>query len=148
MDAKDKKKKYGVTMAPIPCTEAWRRDMPFDHKSKGIETWSYILIDRYRGTRVHVNTYNGATGPGHNTDRCTFLIKKFGTPEGEKELLKSLRTGKPEAYSRCRIGECAVASLAAPPEGWTGPILIDIRYEIGPQDLTEVDPEEAKKLLV
>jgi hypothetical protein len=125
MDPQAKKKKYGLTMAPIECTEAWRRPMSFDHNARGIETFSYILVNRYIGKRTHVNTYSGCTGPGYNAAGNLYPIKKWGDPVGqEKELAKSLGIGKDNPYSRCRISDCPVAVLAAPPVGWTlGPIL-------------------------
>lgn len=105
MDAKDQKKKYGVTMGPISCTEAWRRKMPFDHKDT-VTTWSYILINRYAGTRTHVNLYNDATGPGYNATKNTHPIGD------DKKLAKSLNIGKPGEYQRCPIKDCAVAVFA------------------------------------
>lgn len=126
MDAKQRKKKFGVTMAPIPCTEAWRRTMPFDHNSKGVVTFSYILINRYTGTRTHVNTYNGDAGIGYNATKNTHRIKGWGEDavEEAKSLAKALQAGKDLPYHRCKIEDCPTAELAQPPEGWTGePIL-------------------------
>ena len=142
MDPKDKRKKYGVTMQPIPCTEAYRREMPFDHKKRGMVTWSYILVNRYDGTRVHVNIYDGETGGGHNTDKCRYPIKKWGTDKAETELRKSLRIGKDDAYVRCKISDCPVASLAPAPSDWAGPIMINLRFETDVDMTPEVTPRE------
>ena len=150
MEAKDRKKKYGVTMAPIPCTEAWRREMPFDHRSRGVETWSYILVNRYTGTRTHANVYTKpkdepGTGPGHNSLKSTYKIKNYGTAQGEKDLIRSLQIGKDSPYSRCRISDCPVASLALPPDGYKGPIALDILYETGQKADPMPFPEEVLK---
>src|SRR4051812_9491857 len=121
MDAKQKKKHYGVTMAPIACTEAWVRTMAFDHNNKGVVTFSYILVNRYTGERIHTNTYNGDTGPGYNATKNTHKIKGWGDPVlSEKALAKALGIGKENAYRRCPIAACPVAVLAEPPADWSG----------------------------
>ena len=111
MDAKEQKKRYGVTMAPIPCTEAWSRAMPFDHKK--CQTISFILIDRYKNTRTHVNIYDGITGAGYNANKAIH-------PLIEAELAVKLRLGKDNAYTRCRIADCPAAIPATPPANWEG----------------------------
>lgn len=147
LEAKLIKKLYGVTMAPIPCTEAWRRLMPFDHNSKGVVTYSYILVNRYTGERVHVNSYNGEAGVGYNALHNTYPIRgwhpvithpwaalwpqegKFVVCvkplDAEVSLNKSLQIGKGQPYSRCLIGDCPMAVLAGPPVGWPGDPIVE-----------------------
>ena len=145
MDAKIQKKKFGVTMAPTPCTEVWRRSMAFDHNSKGIVTFSYIAINRYLGTRTHINLYNGDTGPGYNAKLSTHPIKNWGVNPAlaEEDLAKTLRLGKDNAYHRCRIVDCPAVVIADPPEGWTEPPILEPPIlEVPSDDSGDVESQE------
>lgn len=103
--------------------------MPFDHNSKGVRTFSYIIVNRYLGTRTHINTYNGMTGTGFNAGpgpgTATYALKGETPEEREKDLRLKLRLGKEDAYSRCLIADCPAAVLAFPPEGWTGEVITE-----------------------
>jgi hypothetical protein len=117
-DPKDLRNKYGITMSPIPCTSAYKRKMPFDHKT--VKTVSWILVDdtattcpdgkggaiECEGTRTHVNTYNGETKAGYDANKATFVRGD------EKELKKKLKTGRDDGYTPCEINECPVAVRA------------------------------------
>lgn len=106
MDMKAMKKKYGVTMAPVEATRAYKRQMPFDHTH--VNTESFILINDNatqlpdgspcNGSRTHINLYNGICGAGYNALKATWALKP------EKEMVKVL-----EGYVPCDVSECAVA---------------------------------------
>lgn len=115
-DLKANKKKYGKTMGPIPCTRAFKRDMPFDHRA--VDTVSFILINDVAQTRTHVNLYDGATGAGYDAEKSTY-------PLGDEKVQKK----KLKGYSECAISECAVAlpispvsspNVTTPPQEATG----------------------------
>lgn len=113
---KERKKKYGITLQPIECTEAWVREMAFDHNSKGVITKSYILLNRYTGYRTHINTYNGQVGVGVDTRKYTFLTKGFIERDKVKllkDLTRVLCVGKSNEYQRCQVADCPIAVLVA-----------------------------------
>lgn len=110
MDMKELKKTYGVTMKPTEATRAFKREMPFDHKTK--KTVSYILINDNStvlpdgsacvGSRTHINTYDGICGPGFNAAKATWALGD------EKKLKKVLR-----GYDECPVEDCPVAVRVA-----------------------------------
>ena len=107
LDQKALRRKYGITMAPIPATKAYKRKMPFDHTS--VTTTSYILLNEYAqflpngkataGTRTHVNLYNGDTGVGYDATKNTYAM---GNADELKRKLKD--------YVECAISDCPVAT--------------------------------------
>lgn len=109
-DTKALRKKFGVTMKAIPCSRAFRRQMPFDHGN--VDTQSFILVNDQatalpdgkpcNGSRTHVNVYNGETGIGFNADKATY------DRGDEKNLKKKLK-----GYEECPIHACPVAVVIA-----------------------------------
>lgn len=106
MDMKDLKKKYGVTMAPVEATRCFKRKMRFDHTK--VKTESFILINDNatqlpngkpcNGSKTHINTYDGAAGPGHDSNQCTWALGDA------KKLRKALRD-----YEECPVEDCPLA---------------------------------------
>lgn len=136
MDAKEKKQRFGVTMAPTACTEVWRRNMPFDHNEKGTVTWSYIAVNYYTGMRTHINTYNGRVGVGYNALINTHRVKGWHSRDPQvipapsdwavcadpvvalRDLARSLCLGKSNTYHRCQVVDCPAVVLASAPGSW------------------------------
>ncbi len=136
-DFKANKKKYGKTMAPIPCTRAFVKPMGFDHKE--VKTQSFILINDNpspkfpQGSRTHVNLYDGGTGAGFDADQATHALGD------EKTIKKKLRDYKP-----CQITDCPVAIAVqptAPPPPATGDVEIE-DIEVAEEKEEDVPTEE------
>ena len=104
--SKELRQKFGVSMGPILCTRAFRKEMDFDHRS--VATSSFILVNdkatvlpsgvTCSGSRTHVNLYNGNAGSGFDASKSTYPL---GTGKTLEKTLKG--------YLECPISECPVA---------------------------------------
>ena len=95
MTDKEKREKFGVVMAPVEATTAYKK--PMEHfQAKGIDAWSWVLVDAASGTVVYVNTYGGKAGRKWKPKPLKL--------SGEK-LQKKIKQ-----YEQCPIEECPVAA--------------------------------------
>lgn len=95
MSDKELRDRYGVNMAPVPATKAYKK--PLEHfVNKGIEAFSWILVNDSDNTIVYANTYRGKVG-----DKWRPKIMKMGTDTLQKKL---------RGYVEVPVTECPVAS--------------------------------------
>ena len=67
MTDKEKKQKYGVTMAPTPCTRLYVADMEyFLTQTPKVVAKKFIVINDATGTYQSAQTYDGRLGKGYD----------------------------------------------------------------------------------
>ena len=96
MTEKEKRDKYGVDMLPAKATSAYKKQMQH-FQNKGMEAWSWILINGKENTVVYVNTYRGNAGRKWKPKFLDLDVDKLQK--------------KAKQYEVCAVDECPIAEL-------------------------------------
>jgi hypothetical protein len=86
--------KFGISLKPIVATRVWGMPLPYFQK-KGIDAWSWVLVNDSTKMVVHVNTYSSKAG------------RKFDAKEeplNEEQLAKKVK-----GYESLGVEKCPIA---------------------------------------